>query len=73
MVWGLNMGSFSIWHWIVVLLIVVLYVLPALNIVRKAGYSGWRCLLMLIPVVNVVAYWVFAFAKWPVLQSTRTG
>ena len=67
------MGSFSPVHWIIVLLAVALYVIPAVKIVRKAGYSGWWCLLMLIPGVNVVAYWVFAFAKWPALRGASAG
>ena len=64
------MGTFSLWHWIVVLVIIAVYVIPAVKIVKKAGYSGWWCVLMLIPVVNLVAYWVFAFARWPSLDRS---
>lgn len=35
------------------------------RIIRKAGYSWWWSLLLLIPVVNIVMVWVFAFARWP--------
>ncbi len=35
------------------------------RVARKAGYSGWWSLTMLVPVVNVVMLWVFAFADWP--------
>ena len=34
-------------------------------IFRKAGYSGWLGLLMLIPVVNFVTLIWFAGAYWP--------
>ena len=64
------MGSLSIWHWIVVLVGLVVWLVPAAKIVSKAGYSGWWCLLLLIPLVNIVVYWVFAFAQWPNLKST---
>jgi hypothetical protein len=33
--------------------------------VGKSGLSGWWALLGLVPLVNLVALWVFAFAEWP--------
>lgn len=36
---------------------------------RKAGFSAWWALLGLVPVVNVVMLWVFAFAEWPALKN----
>lgn len=59
------MGSFSIWHWIIVLLYVGIIVIPCWRIVSKAGYAGPWSLLALVPLVNLVALWVFAFANWP--------
>ena len=64
------MGSLSIWHWIVLLMIAAIWLVPAAKILSKAGYSGWWCLLLLIPLVNVIVYWVFAFARWPSLRPT---
>ena len=60
------MGSFSIWHWIIVLFFIVLFQWPFWRIVRKAGFPGALSLLLLVPIVNVVVIWVFAFIKWPV-------
>jgi len=60
------MGGFSIWHWIIILLIFVIYLVPAWRIATKAGYSGALSLLMLVPLVNIVMLWVFAFVRWPV-------
>lgn len=62
------MGSFSVWHWLILLLYLVVVLVPAYKIVSKAGYSGWWCLLLLIPVVNLVMIWVFAFSRWPATQ-----
>jgi hypothetical protein len=39
------------------------------NIFSKAGYSGARSLLLLIPLVNLIIMIMFAFSKWPVLQE----
>ena len=51
--------------------LVVLFILlfPIVKILRKAGYSGWWVLLWFVPVGNLVALWIFAFADWPALRS----
>lgn len=59
------MGSFSIWHWIVVLFWVAIFIVPAWRIVKRAGFPGALSLLGLVPVVNIILLWVFAFVKWP--------
>jgi uncharacterized membrane protein YhaH (DUF805 family) len=41
------------------------------RILNKAGYSGWWCLITLVPIVNVVMIWVFAFADWPRLKKAE--
>lgn len=41
------------------------------TIAVKAGYDGVLSLLMLIPLVNVIVYFVFAFSDWPVLRELR--
>jgi len=48
-----------------------LAVAAAVSIVRKAGYSGWWVAAGLIPLVNVVMLFAFAFADWPVLRDLR--
>jgi uncharacterized membrane protein YhaH (DUF805 family) len=54
---------------IVVVIVLLIYGVPAVRIVQKAGYSGWWCLLLLVPIVNIVMIWVFAFASWPSLRD----
>jgi uncharacterized membrane protein YhaH (DUF805 family) len=36
------------------------------RIVQRAGYSGWWVLIMIVPIVNIVMMFVFAYGKWPV-------
>lgn len=48
------------------------------RILRKAGFSGWWALAMLVPLVNLVMFIAFAFVEWPVqaqarLARSRTG
>jgi hypothetical protein len=35
------------------------------RIIRKAGYSPWWIFVALVPVVNVVMLFAFAFTTWP--------
>ena len=44
-------------------------VLPFWQLFSKAGYSAWWSLLMIIPVVNLIALYVFAFSTWPALKK----
>lgn len=39
------------------------------KIFAKAGYSGARSLLLLIPIVNIVILCMFAFGEWPIQQE----
>ncbi|WP_020564509.1 hypothetical protein [Methylosarcina fibrata] len=39
------------------------------RILEKAGFNGWWTLVLMVPVVNVVMIWIFAFAHWPALQD----
>jgi hypothetical protein len=59
------MGSFSIWHWLIVLIIWLTIGYPWWRIVRRAGKHPALSLLLFVPLVNVVFLWWFAFAHWP--------
>ena len=41
------------------------------RIFSKAGYSGARSLLMLIPIVNLIIVIMFAFAEWPIQRELK--
>lgn len=59
------MGSFSIWHWLIVIFWCAIFIVPAWRIVAKAGFPGALSLLMIVPLLNIILLWVFAFMKWP--------
>jgi hypothetical protein len=59
------MGSLSIWHWFVVVIYLFVILFPVAKIVGKAGYSGWWCLVAVIPLVNLIFLWIFALVTWP--------
>lgn len=39
------------------------------RIVRKAGLAWPWTLFLLVPMVNVVMIWVFAFCRWPAVDG----
>ena len=51
------------------LLFFVLFLFPTIKILQKAGYSGWWCVLTMVPILNLILLWVFAFAHWPNLKE----
>ena len=63
------MGTFSIWHWIFVLLWFGINI-PVVKVLQKSGRSGWWALVWLVPGVNLVGFWVFAFTRWPALDKS---
>jgi len=54
-----------------VVIIAVLFaitVVPFIRIFQKAGRTGWWAVLMVIPLVNIIVLWIFAFSTWPALD-----
>ncbi|MFO7324334.1 MAG: hypothetical protein DIU62_001335 [Pseudomonadota bacterium] len=66
-----NEGYFGAAAWIFLLICLVVYLVPVWRIVSKAGFNGAFSLLSLVPIVNIVMLWVFAFIDWPV-ERDRT-
>ncbi|PDQ19972.1 hypothetical protein CN311_16720 [Mesorhizobium sanjuanii] len=59
------MGSFSVFHWLILLIICVVLVVPYWRIFPRAGWPSALSLLMVVPLVNFVLLWILAFKKWP--------
>jgi uncharacterized membrane protein YhaH (DUF805 family) len=60
---------------IATLLVLTLYVLvlivPAVKVLRRVGFSGWWSILIFVPLVNIIALWIFAFGRWPIDERIR--
>lgn len=51
-----------------IFLIITLILVPMILIsiiLKKAGISRWWAVLWLLPPLNLVGLWVFAYIKWP--------
>lgn len=62
-----NAAGHTMWagHWLWMLAIAIVVVIPAWRICQRAGYPGWLGLLILLPVVNLLFLYFIAFADWP--------
>jgi hypothetical protein len=70
------MGAMSWLHWLIIavpflLLVGVPLGVPAARILKRAGFSPWWCLVAIVPLVNLLALWVFAFVDWPALDKSK--
>ncbi len=53
------------------LLMVVMFLWPSAVILRRVGYSAAWTLIMAVPLLNVVAVWMFAFRPWPIEREAE--
>ena len=60
--WMYGYGSFH-WLWFLVMIVVVIY--PVGRILTRIGFSPLWSVVMFIPLVNLIALWLLAFADWP--------
>jgi hypothetical protein len=64
------MFSFVIGFLIVVaVLLLWAFVVVFGRILNRAGYSRWWLVTLLVPILNLVMLWIFAFADWPVAKA----
>lgn len=67
------MGSLSIWHWLVVIMILTIFGIPMARIIRRTGHSRWWVIAFFLPVANIIALWTLAFVRWPTTDRDVTG
>lgn len=61
----------SIPAFLVLLCIIAVFAVAWARIFSKAGFSGALCLLMFIPIANVITLLWFAFSEWPIERQAR--
>ncbi|MGA0602605.1 DUF805 domain-containing protein [Caulobacter sp. KR2-114] len=63
------MGNLSPVHWLIILVVLAAVLPPMMRILRRTGHSGWWALLYFVPLVGWIGLWVFAYARWPAVDS----
>ena len=69
---GNHMFGNTMWggHWLWMLVVAIVVVIPVWRICQRAGYPGWLGILILVPIANLVLLYFIAFAVWP---TQKTG
>ena len=62
-------GGFGPGGLLVVIAYAVVVCIPIGKILGRVGFSGWWSLLAVVPLLNVILLWVFAFTDWPNLPK----
>ena len=62
-----DLRSFITFPLLLMMVGVFLFVLlvPIIKLLRRTGHQAIRCLLALLPGLNFIAFWIFAFKPWP--------
>lgn len=66
-----GIGPAELFIILVILFIILIPVWFTAKILAKAGFSSWFAFITLIPFVNIIALWVFAFIQWPKVDKTN--
>jgi hypothetical protein len=67
----LGIPDINAMHWLILFVNVCIMLLPCWRIVQRAGLPGAWSLLLFVPLVNIVALWIFAFfVVWPTHNTT---
>lgn len=56
-------------HWLWMLIVAVIIVVPVWKICKRAGYPGPLGLLILVPMLNIALLYFIAFSDWPAKQN----
>ena len=68
-----HMGTFSVFHWLIILLVAFLWIFPLWKIIERTGRPGAIALIAIIPLLGLVLLWWIAFARWPSQNSNAPG
>lgn len=49
----------------------IVMVIPYWMIYKKAGFSPWLAILMVVPLVNLILLYVVAFSQWKVVPAQQ--
>jgi hypothetical protein len=53
------------------ILLILIFVIPFWQIIKKSGRPGVWALVAFVPLVNLVLLYVFAFSEWPIQRQVR--
>lgn len=63
------MAGFSIWHWIILLIVGFFAVWPLWRIIKRTGNPPALALLFFVPFANLALIWFLALGRWPAVDG----
>ena len=60
-------------HLLILLIVFGAVLCPHWMIFKKAGFSPWLSLLLLIPIIGTIVLYVVAFSPWRVVPTVQLG
>jgi hypothetical protein len=61
----IDLPGLGVAHWLLFAAMVAVFLYPIGRILGRLGISPFWSVLALVPLVNLVALWILAFADWP--------
>ncbi len=59
----------GLWQFIMLAFWAVVILVPVAQILDRTGFSKWLAVIAIIPLVNLIGLWAFAFMRWPADDS----
>jgi uncharacterized membrane protein YhaH (DUF805 family) len=66
-----NEGAEGLVGLIIIAVWVLVFIVPAAKVLRRVGFSGWWSILAVVPLVGIIAFWIFAFVRWPIDKAAN--
>lgn len=60
------MGNLGFPELFLMMIFAFIFVLPVWRILKRTGHNPALSLLAVVPFVNIIALYVFAFQRWPI-------
>lgn len=60
-----HMAALGLGAWLFMVATALLFLYPIGRILGRIGFSSLWALVALLPLLNLIALWVLAFAEWP--------
>lgn len=57
--------NMNLWFVIGLILYSLAFLIPSVKLLQRAGYPLYFAIFSVIPVLNIVALWMYAFSSWP--------
>ncbi|WP_041358281.1 hypothetical protein [Nitrobacter hamburgensis] len=59
------MGTFSLWHWLIAILLTIAIVTPFWKIFGRLRIPRILSVFAIVPFVSILYLWIIAYKKWP--------